>query len=103
MRQFDPWIGGGHWFWLPRRALLAERGGREGGQEKEPMRQFDPWIGGGHRFWHPRRALHAERGGREGAPGAPAPSPAWTWLPRVTPFMTRAVSSLVVLKRIVST
>ena len=66
MRQFDQWIGGGHRLWLPRRVLLASRGGREGGQEKAPLRQLDHRIGGGHRFWHPRRALLALRGGREG-------------------------------------
>ena len=66
MRQFDQWIGGGHRLWLPRRALLAERGGREGSREKAPMRQVDQWFGCGHWFWHPRCAVLAERGGREG-------------------------------------
>ena len=52
------------------------------------MRQFDQWIGGGHWFWHPRCAVLTETGGREGPAGAPAPPPAWTWLPRWTPVMT---------------
>ena len=71
----------------------------KGGQEKAPLHQLDHRIGCGHRLWLPRRVLLAERGGREGAPGAPAPLPAWTWLPRGTPVMTRAMWSPVVLKR----
>ena len=66
LHQFEQWIGGGHWFWHPRCAVLAERGGREGGQEKAPLRQFDQWIGGEHWFWLPRGALLASKGGREG-------------------------------------
>jgi hypothetical protein len=68
-------------------------------REKALLHQFERWIGGGHRFWHPSCAVLAERGGREGAPGAPAPSPAWTWLPRGTNVMTRAMWNPVVLKR----
>ena len=66
MRQFDQWIGGGHWLRGPRESTHAERGGRDGGQEKAPLHQVGQWIGCGRRFWHPRCALLAERGGREG-------------------------------------
>ena len=41
MRQFDQWIGGGHRFWHPRCAVLAERGGREGSRERRALAGMD--------------------------------------------------------------